>query len=218
MKTLTTILTLLIGIISYSQGKVGIGTTNPLETLDVNGTARVESLGAFNPLNNGVKTKVYADGNGKLILSNDLGRVVYSNENFILIPIGLDQSSTDTVIFTYTFTVDYDRLVRFTSELSVNYFRDSAYRPIDDGIMRLTGSSLLLNGNPISVDRNTYTNNRSTWGETVTGYKYLKHYREMFLTAGTYTVELEVFVNNSYARTYVEFGGNTFDLINIIQD
>lgn len=59
-------------ITATASAQIGVGTTNPQETLHVNGTVRVESLGVTNTLNNGTSTTVSVDGDGTLILSNNV--------------------------------------------------------------------------------------------------------------------------------------------------
>ena len=214
MKKLLVTLALLTNSLLLAQ--VGIGTTNPLETLHVAGNQIIDGLNNTNPLSNGVLNKVYVDSQGKLILSNDSGVVI--DENDILpFPQGLLNTDPETVIFTYTFTVEYDRLVSFNSSISANYYWDTYYTPITDSVNRLSGSVLRLNGTKISEDRDDYTNTVNWYAITLTGYNYLKHSREMYLTAGTYTVELSVFVADGNRDTYVEFGGNDLDIFSIIK-
>jgi len=209
---------LALSITGVINAQVGIGTTNPLDMLHVAGETRIDGLNTSNPLNNGVLTKVYVDNNGRLVLGADAVESVIENQTDIIpFPIGLSNTDPETVLHTETFVIDYPRLVRISSSISLTYYRNWFYTPITNGMNRLTGSVLRLNGVEISEDRDDYTNNGSDF-TIMTGYNYLKNYREILLPAGTYTIELSVFVANGGGSTYVEFGGNNVDVLSIIQD
>ena len=214
-----TFLTLLISSISFSQ--VGIGTTTPQETLHVNGTTRVQSLDNTNPLSNGVSTNVKADANGTLILENKTAAntLLINDTNILPFPVGLETNNqgnlVTSVIYSTTITVDYPRLVEFTSGISVNMYRRSNYSTITDGHARLVGCALLVNGNVRDEDREMYVNHDDS--ETIiTGYLYLKNTTKMFLNAGVHTVDIRVFVLGG-GRTYAEYGAAATDVLQVIQ-
>ncbi len=205
-------------IVSISFAQVGIGTTNPLDMLHIAGDTRIDGLNNINPLNNGVYTKVYADSNGKLVLGAEASEAIIEDQIDILpVAVGVLRGNS-RVLYAKTFDVEYTRLVKISSTISLAYYQNIDEDGITNGMNRITGSILKLNGNEISEDRDDYSNYGGSYYDIMVGYNYLKNYREMLLTPGTYTLELSVFVATGGGETYVKFGGNNVDVLSIIQD
>jgi hypothetical protein len=100
MKKNLTILTLVFSFFTYAQ--VGINNSNPQEKLHISGptsTIRIEGLNVVNnPLNLGVNenTRVYANGNGDLVLSTVPTNIaiLFNPANYLADP--LDTGGADT--------------------------------------------------------------------------------------------------------------------------
>jgi|GEM_PF-6185034 len=212
-------LTLLALLMTVSlNAQVGIGTVTPQETLHVAGTTRVDSLGPTNLLNNGIASNVMVDANGTLILANGpADSVIVDDSNILPFPIGVNGGSTNVVVHSQNFTTTYERKVRFNTSISANYYRNGWYQPITNGQSRIIGCRLEVDGVAISRDRNNYSNHGDS-NTVMTGYVYLKNAREVILPAGVHTVRLIVFVSDGGGNTFVEFGGNSVDVMSIIQD
>ena len=218
MKKLT-LLAIFISGISFAQ--VGIGTTSPEETLDVNGTTRIESLGVGNVLNNGISSAVGVDSNGTLILidKSESNTILVNSTNILPFPIGLETNNSgdnvSSIIYTTTITVLYPRLVEIICGTSATVYNNSFYNVITDGQNRLIGSKLIVDGVIRDEDREMYVNHDDD--ETVvTGYLYLKNSTKMFLAAGVHTIEISAFVLGG-GRTYAEFGPALTDVFEVIQ-
>lgn len=202
--------------------QVGIGTTNPQETLHLGGTTstiRIDGLNtANNVLNNGVSTNVVVDAQGNLKLSNNSSNVsiLVDSNDIITTNIGLNTPTgalISSTIYTTTINIAFPRLVNIKSSVSADFYKNNAYVPLNDGNARIIGSSLIVNGIVKDKDRESYTN--SVTAGAVVGYLYLQNQTYVYLAAGTHTISIEVFVIGS-DRTYVEFGGNN-DYFQIVQ-
>lgn len=212
------LLALLVCSTSFAQ--IGIGTTTPQETLDVNGSTRVRNLDTTNPNNNGVASNVKVDLNGTLILEDNsaANTVIVDDSNILSTPVILQTNSAgdtiQSVVHTSTFTTAYPRLVFIKSTISLSLEKDSS-GPITNGQARISGSSLSINGNVTDRDRATYSNHDDS-ERVMTGYMYLKNDTHIFLPAGTHSIEIEVFIAGG-GETRAEFGGNNVDVLQVVQ-
>lgn len=103
MKNIFTLPALVLSLYSFAQ--VGIHNTNPQEKLHIagsNSTIRIEGLNASNnPLNLGTNenTRVYANGNGDLVLSTKPANIeiLFNPENYLADPLDTGGSDTNQV-------------------------------------------------------------------------------------------------------------------------
>jgi len=214
-----------------NNGNVGIGIANPAAQLHTTGTVRMDGLGT-----NTVNTKV--------MTTDPTGNVTTRLTNTLLPQILAGGDGTDAVTTAQTisainntpgytnnlasksFTVSQTSLVTFSYSLGVlniltssgsNTFNDGAAKQIGANLIWKSlpaGSSFAVNGiactnaMPISNANSSYTS----------GTFYQSNSCSIILTPGTYSVELQGFLNafDNIQGIRATFGGSPYDRFDIL--
>lgn len=184
MKKLYT-LSIFLGIIINAQ--VGIKTSTPTRTLDVNGTTRMRVI-----------SDKSADKNYTRVLTTDTnGNVDYVPKSslnqqyvplFSLTSLPAISNSSNTLaatISTQSITLAKTALVMINFSVPI-----SLSAAATDGRARILRTHLLVDGTTISRASNIYSNATST-GTNLTGYFYNSGSFSVELAAGTHSISLE---------------------------
>lgn len=201
------IFALLISSLSFSQGSVGIGTTTPQETLDINGSLRIRNLDSTNPDNDGVNIPtVGVDANGTTVLKPSGNHI--DSGTFLVTPLSISTGSgfiNDQLMHAQTVTTVGPRtLITVCYHTGVTMSRTNG-NSITDGAVRLYGSYCTVNGIEIIYSANNYTNNVSN-GTILQGYFTTGGTGQIELPAGTYTLNIRAYVGGGSRNTRGDFG------------
>lgn len=245
MKSSYLSLALFIGVfcILPLTAQVGIGTTNPQETLHVagsNSTIRVDGLSTTNhPANNGTDladVKVNNNGNFVVAPTPNNANILYTNSDYITTPINiatgsLGEHNSSQLFKTPAFTLTQDAIVIIDYSCSYDVGDYDHTGPIEDGKAKIIGTYFFL-GDGISPSvsdfygntAQVYTNLSEAGDTSATGFFYTNGSKIMFLSAGTYSVHVygDVYATDGLDNPKtsdsfsVDFGGDGFDELTIL--
>ncbi|MGC5744000.1 hypothetical protein [Chryseobacterium sp. NFX27] len=202
------------------HSQVGVNTSNPTETLDINGLERIRVLPADGSLN-----AIYTKSDGtkslnkdqpfravKTLVADDNGVVGSINWIPAQIPIilggvdGIDvvttastisavngESTTTPVLATKTFTLSKKSIVTFSYNISASNILRYNGGDLYDGTSKRVGAKLILNSTDLINSGIPFTNSGQKYAF---GVFYLNGNRSIVLNEGTYTVNL---VGNVFA-------------------
>lgn len=236
------IFSLMIGGTFYAQtGKVGINTETPNETLEINGTLRVNNLPEsgsgkiYDGLNNTEAKTTFTGTN--MVVSDDKGNLgtlpfvtyptllaggkredVAPNTQIIRVRAASETVYTEN-LSTAQFTLDKKSMVIFNSTLSINVLSNYLGTSIRDGVLRRLGSALYLNNEIVAINAMPFYTYDTTSITFLTGQFYSNIQKVLILDAGTYNVRLEGSLNtNSSDRSGIraEFGPSGYDILDIV--
>lgn len=194
-------------MINAQTGLVGVNTSTPTNTLDVNGTARVRSL-LPNTFDSNVDKIVVADANGALksvtattILSKSyevlfdltpVAEVGISDSN----PNG-DDARTPGTIQSQTITLTKDALVQINFAIPIwDVFKYGTSVAPTDGGSKMLRTHLVVDNVIVVKSTNIYTNSSvgtgtGTSAEALKGIFFNTGSAFVKLNAGTHTIKLE---------------------------
>lgn len=243
-KKLLTAITVPLCLSLYAQSNsVGISTSTPTETLDINGTERIREL----PLD-GASNVIYTKPDGTKSINKDQSfkalKTLVADSNGVIgsvnwIPAqpsviiggadGLDavtststisavngELTTTPVLATKTFTLSKKSMVTFSYNISTSDIVKANGDALFDGTSKRIGAKLILNSKDIINSGIPFTNSGQKY---VFGVFYLNGNRSIVLNEGTYTVNL---VGNVFAYTgdtmgiRATFGATSTDQFDII--
>jgi len=222
--------------------QVGVGTTNPLQNLHIagtNSTIRIEGLNSTNNvLNNGIDlAPVAVNANGDLVLGGSpfLSTIIVDQDYTGFLGSGIDVVTingqtqiqtvhTNNIILTQQALVEISYVVPclITDGSGASVIASSA---ISDGLNRVYGIDVYINGSREGGQSAGYTNSAAPSGWS--GGGYISHNIGYFtisgsvfkiLPAGNHTIHIDAFAlgvfNNvggsivNFANTGVRYGGN----------
>lgn len=194
-------------MINAQTGLVGVNTSTPTNTLDVNGTARVRSL-LPNTFNSSVDKIVVADANGALksVPASAISSSSYE-VLFDLTPItdvGIsdsnpngDDARTAVTIQNQTINLTKDALVQINFAVPIwDVFKYGTSAAPTDGGSKMLRTHLVVDNVIVVKSTNTYTNTSvgtgtGTSAEALKGVFFNTGSAFVKLTAGTHTIRLE---------------------------
>ncbi|MDR6546244.1 hypothetical protein J2810_002300 [Chryseobacterium rhizosphaerae] len=225
------------------SNSVGISTSTPTETLDINGTERIREL----PVD-GSSNVIYTKPDGTKSINKDQSfkalKTLVADANGVIgsvnwMPVqpsvvisgadGLDavtttstisavngELTTTPVLATKTFTLSKKSMVTFSYNISASDIVKANGDNLFDGTSKRVGAKLILNSKDIINSGIPFTNSGQKY---VFGVFYLNGNRSIILSEGTYTVNL---VGNVFAYTgdtigiKATFGATSTDQFDII--
>ncbi|RLJ31292.1 hypothetical protein CLU97_0705 [Chryseobacterium sp. 7] len=186
---------------------VGINTSTPTNTLDINGTARVRTL-VPNTYISGIDKIVVADASGVLksvpesAISTHLSYDILFDLNSLGIA-SIDDADTSASnprtpieIQSKTITLTKDALVQINFCVPLNkVYEHGTALPPKDGRIKMLRTNLVVDGNIVTKSTNTVTNyvnpDEPTPPPALTGVFYNTGSFSIKLAAGTHTIKLE---------------------------
>lgn len=199
-----TITFILFSLLSVSAlwAQVGIGTTNPQETLHLAGedaTIRIEGLSSANNLKNLGGSDMYnvvVDANGDLKLGSVSGEL--SSEGNISSPValqtGADSSLNSSELYTKTFTLTQKAFVVITYYISMDFKTYDGSGCVTDGRAKVAHNYWYLGNGTTADTSKTYGMTSTVYSnadcDTATGYVYNSRSVTLPLNPGTYSVHL----------------------------
>ncbi|MBP2617898.1 hypothetical protein [Chryseobacterium jejuense] len=243
-KKLLTAFAVSLCISLYAQSNsVGVSTSTPTETLDINGTERIREL-PVDGTSNVIYTKpdgtrsinkdqsfkalktLVADANGVLGSVNWMPsqpfQVISGADGLDAVPITSTISAvngeltTTPVLATKTFTLSKKSMVTFSYNISASDIGKASGGTLLDGTSKKVGAKLILNSKDIIDSGIPFTNSGNNYAF---GLFYLNGNRSIILKEGTYTVNL---VGNVFCHTAdsngirATFGATSTDQFDII--
>ncbi len=200
-----TITCCLLGVLAIfvSNAQVGIGTTNPQETLHIAGsgsTLRVEGLNNTNNANNlggSSSYNVVADSEGNLGLGMPSGEI--SSDSNIPSPITVRTTANSGLnsaeLYQKNFTLSQRALVVITYYVALDFESFDGTAKIDDGRAKVAHNYFYLgNGTTANTSKSygmtsvVYTNINC---DTATGFIYNSRSMTIALEPGRYSVHLQ---------------------------
>jgi hypothetical protein len=203
MKKLITLSLLLAAstISGWAQG-VGIGISDPKETLHIgesNGTIRVESLNsANNPKNSGGANmyNLLVDADGNLTLGEDSGELV-SEASFSspsVVQTGADASINSNELYKKNFTLTQRAFVVVTYYISMEFDNYDGTAKIVDGGAKVAHNYWYLGNGIVPDTSKTYGMQSTVYSnadcDTASGFIYNSRSVTLPLEAGTYSIHL----------------------------
>lgn len=196
----------------FSQ--VGIGTTNPQQTLHVAGqdsSIRIDGLSAVNhPLNDGqAPISVKVDENGDLILvksprflssTSQLGASITHIES-------PDGRSVRNQVYANSFTLDTPGVVVINYTMRVGGIQRPDGQPIRDGAPRIISAQLFVNGDQVNRDAQFFTDDSNNGTRTASGPVVLSGTVFLELPAGTHNYSLMGRLYGNKFGVEANFGG-----------
>jgi hypothetical protein len=194
-------------MLNAQASAVGINTSAPTNTLDVNGTARVRTL----------VPNTYVSGVDKIVVANASGVLKSVPESAISTPLSydilFDQTSlgiaaiddadtsasnprTPVEIQNNSLTLAKDALVQINFSVPLNkVYEHGTAQPPKDGRIKMLRTNLVVDGNIVTKSTNTVTNyvnpDEPTPPPALTGIFYNTGSFFIKLNAGTHTIKLE---------------------------
>ncbi len=197
--------------------QVGIGTTEPSQSLHIAGstsTIRVEGLSSTNNnYNNGsTESVVHVNSNGDFVLKPQypLNLVSLIGSNFINPPANIvtnDGGPVNTIIANGSFTTSKNGMVNVEYAVGANQIKMPDSTIITDGAPRLVVVKLYIDGVYISRDSKTYTNHQT--GTVVVGTLTLSASNMINLASGPHTYAIQAKVFGGEYPFQAEFGGSS---------
>ncbi|MBO9690732.1 hypothetical protein [Chryseobacterium sp.] len=178
-----------ISLFSLSiQAQVGINTTTPSRTLDVNGTLRVRTQ-TDQSSNTSYNNVLISDSNGNVdyVKKNTLNQQMVELFNITTLPsinAGGSGTAVPVSISNQSITLTKPAFVIISYSVPV-----TLSAPAADGRMKILRTHLNVNGNNVVRSSNTYTNSTST-GTNLTGIFYNTGSYIVLLGAGTHSIEI----------------------------
>ncbi|PKA83667.1 hypothetical protein ATE92_1832 [Ulvibacter sp. MAR_2010_11] len=202
MKNITTLITLLLFTAFAVSAQVGIGTTNPQETLHVSGnesTIRIEGLNSENNnknLGGASQYNVMVDAAGNLTLGNVSGEI--SSESNVATPVVIQTTASSglnsTELYTKSFTLTQRALVVITYYISVDFKSYDGATNIADGRAKIAHNYFYIGNGTTANTSKAYGMTSSVYSnsncDTATGYVYNSRSTTISLAPGTYSVHL----------------------------
>lgn len=198
MKKICNILILLTIIVN---AQVGIKTTTPTRTLDVNGTSRLRTL-TDKSTDKNYDQVLTTDPNGNVdyIPKTDLHQQYVPLFNLTSLPTAINNSSSvATKISTQSITLAKKALVIINFSVPINLISVAT-----DGRARILRTHLVVDGTETIRSSNSYSN-RALLGTNLYGIFYNTGSYTIELAAGTHSIALEAMCFNNAACTQ---GGN----------
>lgn len=202
MKNKITLIAFSFFVVLTASAQVGIGTTNPQESLHVAGntsTIRVDGLNSENNTKNfggSAKYNVLVDANGNLSLGDMSGEVV--SESGISSPVVVQTTANSGLnsseLYQKNFTLTQRALVIITYYISIDYEGYDGVSKIDDGRAKIAHNYFYLGDGTNADTAKAYGMTSSVYSnsncDTATGYVYNSRSTTISLEAGTYSVHL----------------------------
>ncbi|MAP54536.1 hypothetical protein [Altibacter sp.] len=203
MKNTITLFSIFLTITLMGHAQVGIGTTNPQETLHVAGsgsTIRVEGLSHVNNSSNLGGSSMYnvlVDQNGTMVLGNLSGEI--SSDSNIESPVVVQTTANSGLnasqLYKKNFTLTQRALVVITYYVALDFQGYDGITKIDDGRAKVAHNYFYL-GNGTTPDTSksygmtsvVYSNVNC---DTATGFIYNSRSMTIALEPGTYSVHLQ---------------------------
>ncbi|WP_431611332.1 hypothetical protein [Chryseobacterium sp. 'Rf worker isolate 10'] len=194
-------------MLNAQASAVGINTSTPTNTLDINGTARVRTLFP-NTYVSGVDKIVVADANGVLksvpesaIPATRSYDILFDLNSLGIAAIDDADTSASNVrtpieIQSKTITLAKDALVQINFSIPLNkIYEHGTSLPPKDGRIKMLRTNLVVDGNIVTKSTNTVTNyvnpDEPTPPPALTGVFYNTGSFFINLTAGTHTIKVE---------------------------
>ncbi|MCT2563902.1 hypothetical protein [Chryseobacterium herbae] len=180
--------TLLFGALTFIKGQVGINTTAPSRTLDLNGTLRVRTQ-TDQSANTGYTNVLIADNNGNVdyVKKNTLNQQMVQLFNLTILP-SVNAGGSGTVvpvsISNQSITLTKPAFILITYSVPITLAAGAS-----DGRMKLLRTHLSVNGTNVVRSSNAYTNSIAT-GTNLTGIFYNTGSYITLLAAGTHSIEV----------------------------
>lgn len=202
MKNTTTFFALCLFTVYTVSAQVGIGTTDPQESLHIAGngsTIRVEGLNSENNnknLGGTSKYNVLVDANGTLSLGDLSGEVV--SESGISSPVVVQTTANSGLnsaeLYQKNFTLTQRALVVITYYISIDFDGYDGIAKIDDGRAKIAHNYFYLGDGSTANTSKAYGMTSSVYSnsncDTATGYVYNSRSTTISLEAGTYSIHL----------------------------
>jgi len=201
MKIIITFCLLCTLCVTTSWAQVGIGTTDPQETLHVAGTNANIRIDGLNSVNNSMNLggsnmyNVVVDADGDLSLSSVSGEL--SSEDSMIAPVVVQTTANSgmnsTELYSKSFTLTQKALVVITYYVSMD-FEDTAGATIVDGRAKIAHNYWYLGDGTTPNTTKSYGMTSSVYFNsdtlTASGYVYNSRSVTIPLDAGTYSVHL----------------------------
>ena len=202
MKNKITLIALSFFAVLTASAQVGIGTTNPQESLHIGGdnsTIRIDGLNSENNNKNfggTAKYNVLVDSNGNLSLGDLSGEVV--SESGISSPVVVQTTANSGLnsaeLYQKNFTLTQRALVVITYYISIDFEGYDGVTKIDDGRAKIAHNYFYLGNGSTANTSKAYGMTSSVYSnsncDTATGYVYNSRSTTISLEAGTYSVHL----------------------------
>lgn len=172
----------------FCNGQVGINTTAPSRTVDVNGALRVRTQ-TDQSSNSSYDNVLISDANGNVdyIKKNVLNQQMVQLFNLSTLPsvnAGGSGAVTPVSISNQSITLTKPAFVMITYSVPITLSAAAS-----DGRMKILRTHLNVNGNNVVRSSNTYTNSTAT-GTNLTGIFYNTGSYITLLGAGTHSIEI----------------------------
>jgi hypothetical protein len=202
MKNITTLIALCFLTVYSISAQVGIGTTDPQETLHISGsdsTIRIDGLNSENNNKNLGGTSQYnvmVDANGNLSLGNLSGEI--SSESNVASPVVIQTTANSGLnsaeLYKKTFTLTQRALVVITYYISVDFKSYDGTSNIADGRAKIAHNYFYIGNGTTPNSAKAYGMTSSVYSnsncDTATGYVYNSRSTTISLEPGTYSIHL----------------------------
>lgn len=187
----------------FGNAQVGIGTTNPLETLHIagnNSSIRVEGLNSANHSDNlgGDSTyNVVADRDGTFTLGKLSGELSSDSNIPVAIPVLTQANSAlnSAELYKKNFTLTQRAMVVITYYVALDFQSYDGTAKIDDGRAKVAHNYFYLGNGTVADTSKSYGMTSAVYSnvncDTATGYVYNSRSMTIALEAGTYSVHLQ---------------------------
>ena len=202
MKNSITLCLITLLAISSSLAQVGIGTTNPQESLHIAGsssTIRVDGLNSANNNKNFGGSSMYnvmVDADGDLTLGNMSGEIssgpIFTSA--VTVQTAANSALNSAELYQKDFTLTQRALVVITYYVSLDFKSYDGTTNVDDGRAKIAHNYFYLGDGTTPDTSKTYGMTSSVYSnancDTATGFVYNSRSTTIALEAGTYSVHL----------------------------
>ncbi|WP_405351405.1 hypothetical protein [Nonlabens sp. Asnod3-H03] len=229
MNKLNILLILVLFVTTISVAQVGIGTTNPQETLHVSGvnsTVRVDGLNSSSHSRNlggSTNYNVMVDSEGTMTLGKQSGELlsVSNLASPVVVQTLPDSGLNSEELYTRNFVLEERALVVITFYVAVDFKTYDGTNMIDDGRAKVAHNYFYLGDGTTADTTKSYGMTSVVYSnvncDTTTGYIYNSRSMTIALEAGTHSIHLQGAVYggglNSDAAFSASFGnGDRLDI------